>query len=275
MPVNIDLYFTFPQKSHEWPQANVILIDVLRSTTSICHGMAAGCSRILPVADLGEATALVESLGRSRVLLGGEREARRIPGFDLGNSPAEYADPRVKGQTLILLTGNGTVALSRLRHQRVVGIAALGNLGAASRWLAAQDEDVVIICSGNREQFCLEDGLCGGLLVRRLLEARPEREVVLNDAARVGLALAERYGSDPLACLEESSHGRALRALGFGADLEWCARVDELDLLPFYHDEQITLRPPAPVADPDGDASEDGREPRLPKTERRESRELA
>ncbi|MFA7331580.1 MAG: 2-phosphosulfolactate phosphatase [Candidatus Delongbacteria bacterium] len=255
MPLSIDLYFTFPQKSSTWRGANVVLIDVLRSTTSICHGMAAGCSRILPAADLGEVTELVESLGRSRVLLGGEKDARRIPGFDLGNSPAEYADPRLKGQTVVMLTGNGTVALARLRHQRVVAIAALVNLGATARWLARQEGDVVIICSGNREQFCLEDALCGGLLVRRLLDAWPEREPLLNDAARVGLALAERYGADPRAGLEESTHGRGLQSLGFGADLERCARVDELDLVPFYHDEQITLRPPAPEVEEDETAA--------------------
>lgn len=275
MPVKIDLYFTFPQKNSEWPGANVVLIDVLRSTTSICHGLAAGCSRILPAADLGEVTELVESLGRSRLLLGGEKDARRIPGFELGNSPAEYASPRVKGHTVVMLTSNGTAALVRLRHQRTVAIVSLVNLGAAARWLTGQNKDVVILCAGHREQFCLEDAVCAGMLVRRLLQVWPEADTRLNDAARVGLALEVRYGADPRACLEEASHGRSLLEQGFGADLDLCSRVDELDLLPFYHDEQITLRPPAPVAETVEDEEQGDEEPRLPDAERRESQELA
>ncbi len=255
MSLSIDLYFTFPQKNRSWPDAHVVLIDVLRSTTTICHALAAGASRVLPAADLGEVTQLVESLGRSRVLLGGEKDTRPIPGFDLGNSPAEFASARVKGQTVVMLTGNGTVALAQLRHQRVVAVASLANLGAVARWLAAQEKDVVILCSGNREQFCLEDALCGGLLAQRLAEAWRGRELRLSDAARLGLLLAERHGGDTRAALGEASHGRTLTALGFAADLDLCARLDSLDVVPFYHDEQITLREPAP-ADTDLEGAE-------------------
>lgn len=247
MSLSIDLYFTFPQKSRSWPDAHVVLIDVLRSTTSICHALAAGASRVLPAADLGEVTQLVESLGRSFVLLGGEKDTRPIPGFDLGNSPSEYSHERVKGKTVVMLTGNGTVALAQLRHQRVVAVASLANLGAVARWLAAQEKDVVILCSGNREQFCLEDALCGGLLAQRLVDAWQGRDLRLSDAARLGLLLAERHGGDPRSALGEASHGRTLAAQGFGADLDLCARVDSLDVVPFYHDEQITLREPPAV----------------------------
>lgn len=220
-----------------------MLIDVLRSTTSICHGMAAGCLRMLPVADLGEATGLVESLGRAKLLLGGERDGRLIPGFDLGNSPAEYTQRRLRGSTLVLLTSNGTAALARLRHLRAVAIASFANLGAAARWLAEEGRHAVIICAGQRDQFCLEDSVCAGLLARRLMEALPEGFCELNDAARVGLALAERW-SDLRNCLAEAGHGRALAEMGMGDDLEFCARLDELDLLPFFNGEQISLDMP-------------------------------
>lgn len=251
MPLKLDLLLTPPRQplpsgeEDGLRDARVAVIDVLRSTTSICHAMAAGCRRIMAVSDLGEVTELVESLGRSRVLLGGERESRPIPGFDVGNSPSEFATPRLKGANLILLTGNGTPALAALRHLRAVAVASLANLGAAARWLAGAERHVVIICSGQNGRFCLEDAVCAGLLVARVLELLPAAEVELNDAAKVGLVLAERWAAEPRACLAESAHGRRLEALGLGADLDMCAQVDSLDVLPFQIGEEIGLRPPA------------------------------
>lgn len=257
MPLRIDLLLTPPRLPFQSGEedglrdARVAVIDVLRSTTSMCMAMAAGCRRIMAVADLGEVTELVESLGRGRVLLGGEREARPIPGFDLGNSPAEFAAPRLKGANLIMLTGNGTPALAALRHLRAVAVASLANLGATASWLAGAERHVVIVCSGQAGRFCLEDSVCAGMLVARILELLPEgQSAELNDAAKVGLVLAERWAEHPRACLSESSHGRRLEAMGLGADLDLCAQVDSLSILPFQRGEEIGLGP-APAEDED------------------------
>jgi 2-phosphosulfolactate phosphatase len=197
----------------------------------------------------------VESLGRSRVLLGGERESRPIPGFDLGNSPSEFSSPRLKGANLIMLTGNGTPALASLRHLRSVAVASLVNLGAAARWLSLAERQVLVVCSGQSGRFCLEDAVCAGMLISRVLEMLPPEDVELNDAARVGLVLAERWGGNPRACLAESSHGKRLEALGLGADLDACAQVDALDILPFQQGEEISLAAP-PLEECEGAALE-------------------
>jgi 2-phosphosulfolactate phosphatase len=256
VPVKLDLLLTPPRQplpsgeEDGLRDARVAVIDVLRSTTSMCHAMAAGCRRIMAAGDLGEVTELVESLGRSRVLLGGERESRPIPGFDLGNSPREFTSPRLKGTNLIMLTGNGTPALAALRHVRSVAVASLVNLGAAARWLAGAERHVLVVCSGQAGRFCLEDAVCGGMLIARVLELLPEQDVELNDAARVGLVLAERWGGDPRDCLDQSAHGQRLKAMGLGEDLDACASVDALDVLPFQWGEEITLTPPQ-VEDPE------------------------
>jgi len=256
--VRLDLHFTPPPAGGHASEgtdglagARVAVVDVLRATTSIVLAAGAGCRCVIPVADLEEATELVESLGRSRLLLGGERDSRPIPGFDLGNSPAEYAAPRLAGATVVMLTTNGTAALARLRRHPAVAVAALVNLEAAARWLAGAAARAVVVCAGHAGRFCLEDAVCAGLLARRVLELRAGTEASLNDAARVGLDLAERWGGDLRACLETAEHGRGLAAMGLAGDLALCARRDLVDLLPFCRDGRITLAAPpaeAPAA---------------------------
>ncbi|MDP2360343.1 MAG: 2-phosphosulfolactate phosphatase [bacterium] len=254
----LDLHFTPPREEDAVGSGTnlrdgaVVLIDVLRSTTSICHAMAAGCQRIIPVADLGEATQRIETLGRASLLLGGERDSRRIAGFDLGNSPGEYDDPRLRGANLVMLTSNGTAALARLRHLRAVAVAAFVNLERAARWLAGGGGRATIVCAGHHGRFCLEDAVCAGLLVQRIQDLRRGEPMQLSDAARVGLVLAAQWGGDLPACLAEAAHGRALAEAGFAADLELCARRDAFDILPIQAGEQITLRDPTAPAGPTG-----------------------
>lgn len=248
--MRIDVYFTIPQvKDDPLQDVSVVLIDVLRSTTTICHAAAAGCTRIFPVADLGEATGFVEALGRDALVLGGEKDSRPISGFDLGNSPLEYVPGTVGGRNVVLLTSNGTTALSRLKHVRQVWILSFANLQAVAERLATLDLDVVVCCAGHQDQFCLEDSLCAGLLTERILALKPEA-VAANDAARVGLALVERWREDLAGALRETSHGQRLAELGFEADLEACAALDSLDTLPVFVKDQILPKPPEAAGEP-------------------------
>ena len=241
--MRIDVFFTIPQVKEDLLKSrrSVVVIDALRATTTICHAFAAGCGRILPVPDPGKATSFVEALGRNTLLLGGEREGHRLPDFDLGNSPAEYTPEVVSGRTLVFVTSNGTQALYRLRATRQVYIGAYVNLDALVKHLQQEGEDLLICCAGSGDQFCLEDSVCAGMMVRGLMEALGEGGCELNDAARVGLILAERYGGNLLACLQESEHGTYLSSIGFDEDLALCARVSELDVVPVFTGEQITL----------------------------------
>ncbi len=241
--MRIDVFFTIPQVKEDLLKSrrSVVVIDALRATTTICHALAAGCSRVLPVPDPGKATSFVEALGRNSLLLGGERDGRRLPDFDLGNSPAEYTPEVVAGRTLVFVTSNGTQALYRLRATRQVFIGAYVNLKALVQHLHKEGEDVLICCAGSGDQFCLEDSVCAGMMVRGLIEACEGAGCELNDAARVGLILAERYGSDLVSCMKESEHGSYLSSLEFADDLDLCARVDSLDVVPVFTGDQITL----------------------------------
>jgi 2-phosphosulfolactate phosphatase len=248
--VKVDVFFTIPQvKDDLLHSGSVVLIDVLRATTTICHAMENGAQRVIPVGDLGEATSFVESLGRANLVLGGERDALPIEGFDLGNSPLEYTEESVGGSNVVLLTSNGCSALTRMRHVHAVAIASFANHRTVVDWLLKEGRDVVICCAGSRDQFCIEDSVCAGLLVSRLQKALGGK-LELNDAARVGEVLVERYADCLVDSLKQSSHGRHLLKHGFAEDLETCARLDVMEILPFFVKDQITLETPAPSTEP-------------------------
>ena len=111
---------------------------------------AAGCARIVPVADRDAALAAAARYPSAEVLLAGERGGKMIAGFHLGNSPLEFVAERVAGRTLIFTTTNGTEAMLHARRAAVAAAAALVNVAAAARWALDQDRDLTVLCAGER-----------------------------------------------------------------------------------------------------------------------------
>jgi len=216
----------------------LVAIDVLRASTTICQALVAGATDILPVAEIEEAKQLAESLGRENTLLCGEREGRIIPGFDLGNSPLEYTPKRVKDKALVMCTTNGTALLARLRSGEEAVIAGFVNAGMVTRYLLRRKDDVAILCAGLLGQFCLEDAVCGGMLVAGLEQ---RRKVRLSDGAVAGKLLYKRFAKNLLAMLQASNHGFYLTSLGFGPDLEFASRTDACGVLPVFREGRIKI----------------------------------
>jgi len=151
-----------------------------------------------------------------------------VPGFDLGNSPAEYAAERVRGKHLVFVSSNGSRALVAARGARHVMPAAFVNAAAVVE-RAARASRVVVVCAGRDRRFSLEDTACAGLLARRLIE----RGFVVDGAgARVALALAPADGAEVGAILASTDHGRELLRLGgeFARDVERAAALDSIHL---------------------------------------------
>lgn len=227
--------------SAELAGRTVVVIDVLRASTSIVEALAAGAKTIYPVPSVEEALRLANSLGRQSVLLAGERRRLPIEGFDLGNSPAEYSSERVAGKTLIMSTTNGTVVFGQTTTADRVLVAALGNLAAVVDDLVRTEAEPVLLCSGRERQFALEDAVCAGILAGRLRAAAPG-PWEMNDAAIAAVALAERFGSaEELFSITEA--GRAIGDVGLGADLPFCAQLDKHKVVPIFQDRQITAAP--------------------------------
>jgi len=199
-----------------------IVIDVIRATSTICQALAAGYERVLCAAEVEEAFALRDELGG---VLGGERGNVLVPGFDLGNSPREYVEPRDGG--LILTTTNGTRAIVAAagRCERVL-VASLMNLAAVVGAACGHGEDVLVVCAGVQGALALDDAFVAGRIVEELGVER-------TDAAEAAARLVSTWGGADEA-FRASRSGRNLleNAPDLEEDLAYCARESVLDVVP-------------------------------------------
>jgi 2-phosphosulfolactate phosphatase len=223
----------------------VFVIDILRATTSICAAMSSGAKAIIPVASTEEALRLAQTIGSADVLLAGEKNCVRIPGFHLGNSPLEMTEAAVKGKTIVMTTTNGTKALLASQGAAAVYPVATANLtvaGARAREALERDGNVLIVCAGRDMAYSLDDAYCAGRLAAAALESRKPRRG-LNDAAIASLDLVRRYGDRWERPLTFSRAGRELIRLGFRDDVLDAARLDAYPVLAHFHDRRVTLLP--------------------------------
>ena len=231
--MRIDLYCTaagIPESGLRG--RTTIALDVLRLSTCIASAVHLACKDIIPTRGVEAALALSQNLGRSSVLLCGEQNGKKIEGFDLGSSPSEYTAEIVQGRVLVFAVTNGSSALARNKPGEVSLVACFLNASSVSTHAALSSADVVIICSGVEGALSLEDAVCGGLIVSRLCDQFPNQHLQLNDAAVAARALYEHYAANILGMLRISAHGRHLAQMGLQHDLEICAQVDALDVVP-------------------------------------------
>jgi 2-phosphosulfolactate phosphatase len=199
-----------------------IVVDVVRATSSIAVALASGYGRVLCCGAIDEARALRDELGDTAVV-GGERDARVIEGFDVGASPREFAAGPPRGETLILTTTNGTRAiLTAVARCEVVLLGALVNLEAVAARARAGGEDVAIVCSGFKGSFALDDAYCAGRIVSALGAEG-------SDAAIAAKVIASAW-PNALDGLNARTYGPP----GLEADIEYCAQVDLLDVVPRF-----------------------------------------
>jgi 2-phosphosulfolactate phosphatase len=206
-------------------RATAVVVDVLRASTVLTVARANGAGRIVAAATPEEACALRARLPGA--LLCGERDGRRLPGFDLGNSPFEYDAATVSGRVLVFASTNGSQALRAAAGARRTVAGAFVNAGATLAAVAADDE-VVVVCAGRVGAFSLEDAACAGWLVAALA-ARGARPA--GDGAALARALAPRGAAEVRALVQGSDHARYLRSLGpgYARDVEFCAGLDTVD----------------------------------------------
>jgi len=212
--VRIDVAFT-PAEAIRAPVG--IVVDVMRATSTIAQALASGYERVYCAAGIEEARALRESLGEG--LLGGERDAVQIPGFDLGASPREVREPR--GKTLIMSTTNGTRSIVTAAEAcEVVLLGSLLNLDAVAAAVRDRGQDVVVLCAGYKDAFAIDDAYCAGRITR-LLEG--ER----TDAAIAAEVIA---GSFPTSL--EGINARTYGPPGLEDDIAWVTQDNLLDVVP-------------------------------------------
>lgn len=219
----------------------VFVIDILRATTSMITALANGARGIVPAATPDEAVRLARSLGDDAILAG-ERNCERIPGFALGNSPADMTAAAVAGRLVVMGTTNGTAAMLAAHGAAEVYAAAAVNLTVAAARAREAVEDgrgLLLLCAGRAGGFGLDDAYTAGRLLHAAVGDR--RSVRgLNDAAVASLDLVRRYGSDFRRPLRRSGAGRQLLAQGHADDLAAAAAVDAWPVLPRFGDGMLT-----------------------------------
>jgi len=221
---------------------SVVVIDVLRATTTIAVALHNGAKAVVPAGETEEALRLAQTLGED-VVLAGERKSIRIPGFGLGNSPNEFTPEAVQGKTIVLTTTNGTPALIAAQGAREVLVMAAVNFMAVvdrCRVLLEEHGDLLILCAGREKSFALEDAFAAGRLTKVLLPEGGLRRVQVNDGGIASLELARHYGERWLRAFRASAHGQTLAELGFREDLKLCAMENTHPILPVYADRKVT-----------------------------------
>lgn len=212
----------------------VVVIDVLRASTTICHALAAGAEAVIPCLQIADARELAKRLG-DRAVLGGEREGVKIADFDLGNSPTEYQPDVVLGKTVVFTTTNGTAALQACVAASRVVVGAFVNLTALCEELA-QEETVHLLCAGTHGEVTREDALLAGAVVEHffcenLMLETNDQSILALDAWQAATG-GSRAQSVVARCLAATQGGRNLTSLGLTDDIELAAIVDGIPVVP-------------------------------------------
>ena len=240
--MKIDVIYGVQQLAPQDVQGRVVaVIDVLRASTTIAIALANGAKTIIPLDSTEEVATRAKQLERGAVIRAGERKMLKAEGFDLGNSPLEHTRDVVEGKTVLLSTTNGTRALLAVQGARDVVVASYVNLTGVTTMLRAAlrgGADIAIVCAGHERQFSLEDAACAGRYVHHIARRLSGND--LNDAALAATLIDRKYGDNLLRLFNTASHGRALAAAGFEADLAVCAAVDSCPVIPIFQDRQIT-----------------------------------
>jgi 2-phosphosulfolactate phosphatase len=240
--MRIDLHLT-PHQTDELAlrEKTVVVIDVLRACTSIAAALTNGAREIIPVDTVEAAVKISGNLFGDVTLLGGERNGRMVEGFNLGNSPGEYTEERVRGKSIIFSSTNGAQAMVKARYARELFVCAFVNVSAVAGALRQNPRDFTVVCAGNNGVLSMEDTVCAGMLIAKVTDEAPF-DASLADAACAARALHKTYGRGILKMIKSSDHGRYLQGIGFGDDLKTCAGVDTMPVLPQLDGNVIRLK---------------------------------
>ena len=223
--------FNLPRQvaPEELSESAVVVIDLLRASSTICQALAAGAREVVPFLEVEEALA-ASVADRANVVLGGERGGLRIEGFDLGNSPSEYTAASVGGRRVFLTTTNGTRALDHARQARRVIVGAFVNLSAVVKSILNEPR-IDILCAGTGGAESREDILAAGAIVEQLVSG-DRTQWQLNEAAQAALETWQARGNKLALELRFTPGGVNLLSIGMDRDLVDCARVDSLPVVP-------------------------------------------
>ncbi len=225
-----------PELMHLYPvqDKTVVVVDILRATSCMVTAFAHGVESITPIANLEEC----QSLKLRGYVISGERDGKKVEGFDKGNSPFEYMGEQVRGLKIAFTTTNGTQAIEKSKGAKDVIIGSFLNLNAVAKYLLLNEHNVLVVCAGWKGKVNLEDTLFAGALVDKLKD-------YLGPDCDAPLAAQHLYNiakDDMVSFLNASSHVRRLNKLNIHDDLKFCVTPDQYTVLPRLINGVLQLR---------------------------------
>ncbi|WP_306644112.1 2-phosphosulfolactate phosphatase [Sanyastnella coralliicola] len=210
-----------------------VVIDVLRATSAISTGIDNGIEAVIPVSSIDEAREYLNN----GYTVAAERGGEVVEGFPFGNSPYAFMDPSLKGKEVVLTTTNGTKAIHMASEMPTVIIGSLNNLDVVCRWLIEQRKDVLLLGSGWKDKFNLEDTICAGAIADQLIESRLFKAE--EDSTIAAKFIYRSARENIFSFLRASSHRRRLRRLNLNEDVKYCLTPNNVRSIPILKDGKL------------------------------------
>jgi 2-phosphosulfolactate phosphatase len=205
-------------------ERTVVVVDILRATSCMTTAFAHGIKSITPFANLEDCL----SMKAQGYLTAGERNGEKVEGFDLGNSPFEYMDEKVRANKIAFTTTNGTQAIAKSVGAKEIVIGSFLNLTAVANYLKQDANNILIVCAGWKGRVNLEDTLFAGAVVE-LLKEHASSEC---DGPLMAQHLYNLAKNDMVDFLKYSSHVKRLNRLDIHKDIEFCLTPDRYAIVP-------------------------------------------
>lgn len=212
----------------------VVVIDILRATSAMVAAFEHGVKDIIPVASVEEAR---QYLGRPGYIAAAERNGEIVEGFSIGNSPLGFNGMDLNGKTIVISTTNGTQAIDTGRDAKLLVIGAFLNLSALTDWLIQQEENILLLCSGWRNKFSLEDSVFAGAVMTRLLESGKFGLEEDSSIASKYLYMAARDNLTSM--LKAAPRRKRLEQLKMLDDVKYCLTPDQATVIPVLRDGRL------------------------------------
>ncbi len=209
----------------------VVVIDILRATSTICVALAYGAKKVIPVKTVEEA----KKYKSNGYLVGAERGGKIVKGFTLGNSPFHYMNGQVKDKIIVLTTTNGTRAIENSKDGLKVVMGSFLNLKVLTDWLRKQDQNILLLCAGWKYKFNLEDMFFAGAVVHHL----KDDFALIYDAAIAADDLYTANKGKLYTTLKRSSHFQRLASLGIEKDIKYCLTPNQINLIPIWEKDGL------------------------------------
>ncbi|MGL5647639.1 MAG: 2-phosphosulfolactate phosphatase family protein [Clostridium sp.] len=237
--MKVDIIITPEHINEEYIKGkNIVVIDMLRATSVMTTAFKNGCKEVIPFLTVEEVFEEANKLGRENCILGGERNAKKIEGFDLSNSPLEYTKEVVLDKTILMTTTNGTKALNKVRDGKRVYIASVLNGKKIAERLAKLNEDVIIVNAGTDGEFTMDDFICSGYIISEIKKITEKIE--LTDISKTAKYIYEKNENIESFIMMAKHYGR-MKELNLFKDIEYCIEKEDLNIIPIYKDGKIKI----------------------------------